>query len=239
LFRLRVAGLDRLPTAGPFVIAPNHVSYLDSLVVAAALRWSVLRRAYWAGDALRLFPHPVTRVFCRAAHLFPVDAMHPGAALETANRVLTSGNVLVCFPEGWRSPDGRLQQFLQGIGQLLLRRGVPAVPTHIGRAFAALPLSKAASAGRHLRPPGTARGPACRRPRPDRCRGGRRGSAPAALRPRRSWRDRAILTAIGCGARKLRWINVPPEMFRHRFRRAKSARFRHREWRHSDGRRPG
>lgn len=139
LFRLRVSGVGGLPATGPFVITPNHVSYLDGLVVAAALSWSRLRHVYWAGDALRLFPHPLTRVFCRAAHLFPVDAMHPSAALETASRVLLSGNVLVWFPEGWRSPDGRLQHFLPGIGQLLLHSKAPAVPVLISGTFEALP----------------------------------------------------------------------------------------------------
>ena len=139
LFRLRVANVDGLPAVGPFVITPNHVSYLDGLVVAAALSWSDLQRAYWAGDALRLFPYPLGRLFCRAGHLFPVDATHPGAALEAADRVLQAGKILVWFPEGWRSPDGRLQRFLPGIGRLLLGSGVPAVPTHIGGTFAALP----------------------------------------------------------------------------------------------------
>ena len=121
------------------MIAPNHVSYLDVLVVAAALSWSRSRQTYWAGDAQRFFPHPLGRVFCRAVHLFPVDAMHPGAALETAHRVLQAGNILVWFPEGWRSPDGRLQHFLPGIGQLLLRSGAPAVPAYISGTFEALP----------------------------------------------------------------------------------------------------
>jgi long-chain acyl-CoA synthetase len=142
LFRLRVSGIDRLPAAGPFVIAPNHVSYLDSLVIAAALNWSRLRHVYWAGDAQRLFPHRPMRVFCRAVHLFPVDAMHPSAALESANRVLTSGDILVWFPEGWRSPDGSLQHFLPGIGQLLLRSKAPAVPAVIGGTFEAWPRSR-------------------------------------------------------------------------------------------------
>jgi long-chain acyl-CoA synthetase len=106
------------------------------------LRWSRLRRVYWAADALRLFPNPLTRVFCRAAHLFPIDATHPSAALETASRVLLSGNVVVWFPEGWRSPDGRLQHFLPGIGQLLLRSGTPAVPALISGTFEALPRSR-------------------------------------------------------------------------------------------------
>ena len=139
LFRLRVRGAERLPSFGPFVIAPNHVSYLDVLIVAAALSWSRSRQTYWAGDAQRFFPHPLGRVFCRAVHLFPVDAMHPGAALDTARRVLQAGNILVWFPEGWRSPDGRLQHFLPGIGQLLMRSGAPASPAYISGTFEALP----------------------------------------------------------------------------------------------------
>ena len=142
LFRLRVVGSEQLPPTGPFAITPNHVSYLDVLVVAAALSWSCSRHTYWAGDAQRFFPHRLGRVFCRAVHLFPVDAMHPGAALDTARRVLQAGNVLVWFPEGWRSPDGRLQHFLPGIGQLLLRSAAPAVPAYISGTFAALPRSR-------------------------------------------------------------------------------------------------
>jgi long-chain acyl-CoA synthetase len=71
--------------------------------------------------------------------MFPVDAMHPGAALETARRIVQAGNILAWLPEGWRSPDGQLQHFLPGIGQLLLRSGAPAVPAYIGGTFEALP----------------------------------------------------------------------------------------------------
>ncbi len=139
LFRLRVTGAERLPAKGAFVIAPNHASYLDPTAIAAALPWPRLRHLYWAGDALRLFPGPPGRLFSRATHVFPVDAMHPGAALDTATRVLQAGDVVVWFPEGWRSPDGRLQRFLPGIGQLLLRSGASAVPAYIGGAFEAWP----------------------------------------------------------------------------------------------------
>jgi long-chain acyl-CoA synthetase len=139
LFRLRAVGAERPPATGPFVIAPNHVSYLDALALAAALPWRRLRHVYWAGDVLRLFSTPLSRVFSRAMHLFPVDSRHPGAALETAARVLRSGNILVWFPEGWRAPDGKVQRFLPGIGQLLLHSGAPAVPAYIAGTFEALP----------------------------------------------------------------------------------------------------
>jgi long-chain acyl-CoA synthetase len=139
LFRLRFTGVERLPETGPFLITPNHVSYLDGLVIAAALPWRQLRHLYWAGDVLRLFSNPLARLFSRAMHLFPVDSRHPGAALEIAARVLSAGNVQVWFPEGWRSPNGSLQRFLPGIGQLLMRTGARAVPAHIAGAFEALP----------------------------------------------------------------------------------------------------
>jgi long-chain acyl-CoA synthetase len=91
---------------------------------------------------LRLFSNPLARLFSRAVHLFPVDTRHPGAALEIAARALKAGNVQVWFPESWRSPDGKLQRFLPGIGQLLLRTTAPAVPAYIGGAFEALPRSR-------------------------------------------------------------------------------------------------
>jgi long-chain acyl-CoA synthetase len=138
LFRLRVTGGERLPAAGAFVITPNHVSDLDGMAIAAALPWSRFRRLYWAGDAVRMFANPLAPLFCRAMHVFPVDAYHPGATLESARRVLEAGYAQVWFPESWRSPDGRLQRFLPGIG-LLLRSGAPPVPAYIGGAFEALP----------------------------------------------------------------------------------------------------
>jgi long-chain acyl-CoA synthetase len=86
-----------------------------------------------------MFANPLSRLFCRAMHVFPVDANHPGAVLESARRVLKAGHVQVWFPEAWRSPDGKLQRFLPGVGQLLLRSSTPAVPACIGGAFEALP----------------------------------------------------------------------------------------------------
>ena len=139
LFRLRVTGAEKLPATGAFVITSNHVSDLDGLAIAAALPWSRFRRLYWAGDVVRMFANPLSRFFCRTMHVFPVDAKFPGAVLESARRVLKAGHVQVWFPEAWRSPDGKLQRFLPGIGQLLRRSGAPAVPAYIGGAFEALP----------------------------------------------------------------------------------------------------
>lgn len=139
LFRLQVSGVTKLPESGAFVITPNHASDLDGLAIAAALPWSQFRRVYWAGDVVRMFSNPFNRLLCRALQVFPVDGNHPGAVLESARRVLKAGQVQVWFPEAWRSPDGSLQRFLPGIGQLLLSSGASAVPAYIEGAFAALP----------------------------------------------------------------------------------------------------
>lgn len=140
-FRLRPQGLEHLPLRGGFVLTPNHVSDLDPLALAGALPWRQLRRIHFAGDYVRLFSSKLSRAFCRAAHLFPVDEMHPDAALTAATRVLRAGETQVWFPEGWRSPDGQCRRFMPGIGQLLRQTGVPAVPVWIDGAFKALPRS--------------------------------------------------------------------------------------------------
>jgi long-chain acyl-CoA synthetase len=72
LFRLRFTGVERLPETGPFLITPNHVSYLDALAIAAALPWRQLWQVYWSGGVLLLFSSPLARLFSRAVHLFPV-----------------------------------------------------------------------------------------------------------------------------------------------------------------------
>jgi long-chain acyl-CoA synthetase len=138
-FRLRTNGLEHIPASGPLVIVANHLSDLDAMAIAAALPLSRVRHTYWAGDIVRLFYNRLAQTFCRAVHLFPVDERYPDAAVATAVRVLESGHTQVWFPEGWRSPDGTLQRFLPGIGQLLLRTQAPVIPAWIEGTFEALP----------------------------------------------------------------------------------------------------
>jgi long-chain acyl-CoA synthetase len=142
VFRLKVEGGENLPVAGPYIIVANHASDLDPPVLAASLPWRALRQLYWSGDRGRLFASALSRRFCRAVHIFPVDDRAPGATLAMAEAVLARGNSLVWFPESWRTPDGKLQRFRPGIGALLIRRPVPIVPTHINGTFAALPRTR-------------------------------------------------------------------------------------------------
>jgi long-chain acyl-CoA synthetase len=139
LFRLRVRGVENLPPSGAFVIAPNHASYLDPFVIAAAMPLALIRRAYWAGSVTLLFVTKLQRLFSRVGHVFPVDERRPDKAIAAAVQLLQAGHPVVWFAEGWRSPDGELQRFLPGIGEVLLRSGATAIPTYVRGAFAAWP----------------------------------------------------------------------------------------------------
>jgi long-chain acyl-CoA synthetase len=110
----------------------------DPLAVAAALPWRRLRHVYWAADALRFFPHPIGRLFCRAAHLFPIESAHPTAALGIVAQALARAPV----SSGLRKAGARRMgscSVSSGIGQLLRRADVPAVPLYIAGTFAAWP----------------------------------------------------------------------------------------------------
>jgi long-chain acyl-CoA synthetase len=121
------------------IIAPNHLSDLDPPIVAAALPRHVLRRTRWAGDRGRLFGSAPMRFLSRAARIFPVDERAPAATLAYARESLARGDALVWFPESWRSPDGALQRFLPGTGELIRASGATVVPVRIFGTFEAMP----------------------------------------------------------------------------------------------------
>jgi long-chain acyl-CoA synthetase len=140
LFRLRFEGREHLPPDGPYLLAPNHASYLDPFAIGGALPWSQLRRIYWAGWTGLLFRGPLTRLFSRAAQVLPVDPERGlTSTLPVAKAALERGHALCWFPEGARSLDGRLHRFLPGAGLLIERTGVAAVPVFIGGSFEAWP----------------------------------------------------------------------------------------------------
>ena len=151
LFRLRIEGGDRLPPGGPYVIVPNHNSYLDPLVIAAALPLATMRQVYFGGWTGLLFRGPFSRAFSRLAQVFPVDPIRAaGASLDLARSVLDRNGILVWFPEGARSPTGALQAFLPGIGALVRDAGAPAVPVRISGTFEAAPSGRLIPRLRHL-----------------------------------------------------------------------------------------
>jgi long-chain acyl-CoA synthetase len=140
-FRFEIVGVDTLPPPdASFVIAPNHVSYLDPLAIAAALPRGYLPNVHWAGWAGKMHEGPLMRFVSRATRVFPVEPdRDPTSAIALGRSVLEQRRILVWFPEGRRSLDGKLQRFQAGIGLMLDDDDACAVPTAVLGAFEAWP----------------------------------------------------------------------------------------------------
>ncbi|ABI56948.1 AMP-binding protein [Alkalilimnicola ehrlichii MLHE-1] len=129
---VRVEVRGRLPDDGPVLIAPRHLSVLDPVVLSHAVGLRRMLHLRWAGWTGLLFQGPVSRWFSRAAGVLPVDpASAPRRSLALAAMTLQRQDSLVWFPEGARSPDGRLQPFQPGVGLLLRAWPVPVVPVWV------------------------------------------------------------------------------------------------------------
>ena len=129
-----------VPDAGkPLILIANHASDLDPLVLAAAVPWRTFGALWWSADRARVFGSPSLRWLSRIAQLFPVDDRNPAEGLAIAGGLLERSECVAWFPESWRSPDGRLQGFMRGIGILLTERLVALAPAYIAGTFEVLP----------------------------------------------------------------------------------------------------
>lgn len=124
---VRFEGVGSIPATGPLIIVPNHVTYADPVLVSIPVRRPVY---YMAWNAL--FRVPGLAWLIRRLRAFPVDieSADPRAARE-AVRLLQAGAAVMIFPEGGRSPDGRLQRFKPGAFRLACSLGVPVLPVTI------------------------------------------------------------------------------------------------------------
>ena len=127
--RVRIEGaIDEIPTEGPVILAANHISNADAVILGAWLTKRLGRRIHWLGKK-EMFEWPLVGWVFRNGGVHPVD--RGGAdvdAFRTAERVLEEGHVLMIFPEGTRSPTAALQKPKDGLAMLALRSGAPIVP---------------------------------------------------------------------------------------------------------------
>src|SRR4029450_1410478 len=132
--RLEVPGLEYMPRTGPVIVASNHMSFIDSVMIPVAAPRPVrflAKEEDFTGTGLR---GRATAWFFRSIRAVPVsrdgsrDAL---AALSLAQQVLEAGEAFGIYPEGTRSRDGRLYRGRTGVAHLALTAGVPVVP--VGR----------------------------------------------------------------------------------------------------------
>ena len=132
LTRVHVEGdLGAIPREGPVILAANHNSNADAVIIGSWLTPKLGRRIHWLGKK-EMFDWPIVGWMARNGGVVPVDR---GAAdveaFRLAQRVLTAGHVLMVFPEGTRSPTGELQVPKDGLAMLALRTDATIVPIGI------------------------------------------------------------------------------------------------------------
>jgi len=131
IWRPYVEGMENVPTKGPAILASNHLSFSDSffLPLLTPRRISFLGKAEYFET--KGFKGWFSRHFFGGLGVVPVDRDNTDAAqaaLNTGVRLLRSGEVLGIYPEGTRSPDGRLYRGKTGVARMALEAGVPVIP---------------------------------------------------------------------------------------------------------------
>jgi 1-acyl-sn-glycerol-3-phosphate acyltransferase len=140
-FHPKVEGLENLPADGAVILAPNHLSFADDLLVPLVLkgrRATILAKSdYW--------DHWYTRWFFEGAGCVPVrrdGGSASRAAIDAAVKALREGRTVMLFPEGTRSPDGRLYRGKTGVARIALEAGVPVVPVGVIGTFELWPYTR-------------------------------------------------------------------------------------------------
>jgi long-chain acyl-CoA synthetase len=130
-FPAHVTGLEQLPESGPFLICPNHQSFVDPVIMAAFLPWRVFHNTFAVGTS-DIFGTGLMRMLARWLRVVVVD---PDANLVPAMRAgafgLRRGRVLLLYPEGERSIDGTPKLFKKGAAILSIHMQAPIVPVAI------------------------------------------------------------------------------------------------------------
>lgn len=131
MFRPWVRGLDHVPASGGAILASNHLAVIDSFVLPLVLSRKIRfigKAEYFTGTGIK---GRLKAGFFRGVGTIPVDrggGKASEAALRTGLGVLQSGNLFGIYPEGTRSPDGRLYRGKTGVARLALEAGVPVLP---------------------------------------------------------------------------------------------------------------
>jgi 1-acyl-sn-glycerol-3-phosphate acyltransferase len=134
LWRPTIEGIDNVPTDGPLIVASNHLSFADSLVIPIVAPRKVVFLAksdYFTGKGPK---GALQRTWFNGMGMLPVDRDDTKAALASLNialEVLGRGEAFGIYPEGTRSRDGRLYRGRTGVAHLALTSGAPVLPVGV------------------------------------------------------------------------------------------------------------
>ena len=131
VYRPLVTGAEHIPPRGPVILAANHQSFVDEFFIPLGVRRQVFyfaKAEYFTAPGLR---GRAMAAFFHGMGQVPVERSDPrsaAAVIDIGVEVLSEGKALGIFPEGTRSPDGRLYRFRTGVARLAIRSGAPVVP---------------------------------------------------------------------------------------------------------------
>jgi acyl-[acyl-carrier-protein]-phospholipid O-acyltransferase/long-chain-fatty-acid--[acyl-carrier-protein] ligase len=136
-YRLTVVGREHVPERGGALLAPNHVSFVDGLLLLASLDRPIrfiVEAHYWQ--------HSVLRPFMQSLGAIPISASDGPRmvlrALRDAGRYLDEGEIVCIFPEGQLTRTGLLLPFRRGFERLAKGRSVPVIPVHLDRVWGSI-----------------------------------------------------------------------------------------------------
>ncbi len=145
LFRPKVEGMEHVPADGPAILASNHLSFSDSIFLPLMVRRHVTflaKAEYFSAPGLKGF---FSKLFFSGVGAVPIDRTSGSAAkaaLETGKRVLGAGALLGIYPEGTRSPDGRLYRGKTGVARMALEARVKVIPVAMMNTHIIQPIGK-------------------------------------------------------------------------------------------------
>lgn len=131
IFRPWVSGAENIPAHGGVLLASNHLSFVDSIFLPLIIERNMVflaKSEYFTGKGLKGW---LTKMFFIGTGMLPIDrsgGKASEASLNTGLRVLAEGQILGIYPEGTRSPDGKMYRGRTGIARMILEAGVPVVP---------------------------------------------------------------------------------------------------------------
>jgi 1-acyl-sn-glycerol-3-phosphate acyltransferase len=131
VFRPRAQGTENVPRTGAAILASNHLSAADWVFMPLSLRRRVTflaKAEYFTGRGVKGF---LQRIFFAGSGQVPIDRTDATAAegaIRTGIRILREGSLLGIYPEGTRSPDGRLYRGKTGVARMAIETGVPVIP---------------------------------------------------------------------------------------------------------------
>ena len=136
--RLKIVGEKNVPKKGPFIIAPNHQSFLDGPIVASGLSCKTLKNSYFFATEEHV-KHPVVKSLAKRNNIIIMEKRNLKNSILKLSEVLKLGKNVVIFPEGSRSYDGEMVPFKKTFAILSKELNVPVVPVCIRGAYDVLP----------------------------------------------------------------------------------------------------